>query len=85
MHHHATGLPGAASQHSKRKSKSFIFGFLPHGLDLLTLLTGLFPLAKGLLLRLQQGAVLLCSTFLAYFLGLQDKCNPFAIHFFGKA
>jgi hypothetical protein len=25
MHHYATGLPGVSPQHSKRKSKSFIF------------------------------------------------------------
>jgi hypothetical protein len=38
MHHHATGLPGATPQHSKRKPKSFIFfSVLLHGQEILTM------------------------------------------------
>jgi len=47
MHHHATGLPGANSQHSNRKSKSFIFiAVLLHGQEILTMPIMFFPYLK---------------------------------------
>ena len=47
MQHHATGLPGAISQHSNRKSKSFIFfAVLLHGQEILTILIMFFPYSK---------------------------------------
>jgi len=50
MHLHATGLPGATPQHSKRKPKSFIFSsVLLHGQEILTMPIMYFSLFKGLL------------------------------------
>jgi len=47
MQHHATGLPGAISQHSNRKSKSFIFfAVLLHGQEILTMPIMFFPYLK---------------------------------------
>ena len=50
MLHHATGLPGAISKHSNRKSKSFnFFVVLLHGQEILTMPIMYFSLFKGLL------------------------------------
>tara|TARA_E500000081_G_scaffold21842_1_gene25468 strand:- start:3014 stop:3157 length:144 start_codon:yes stop_codon:yes gene_type:complete len=44
MPHHATGLPGSISQHSKRKSKSFIFlDLLFDHQEILTMRSMFFP------------------------------------------
>jgi len=50
MPHQATGLPGATPQHSKRKSKSFIFfDILLHGQEILTMQQNGFYLFKAFL------------------------------------
>jgi hypothetical protein len=55
MLHHATGLPGANSQHPKRTSKSFIFfDVLLHGQEILTVPI-MFFLVQRFAVRISSG------------------------------